>query len=297
MVDLERMPSKVDYTMMSTFDTCKRKYHYRMVRGLVGKRPQVAPEFGRCMHLALDEWYSSHDLVKCQELFASVFVEDESDDKRTIAVGHKLLELYSVKYAHEPFTVVKTEMGFDIPLLGSTHLIGRIDKIIDWAGVIWVVDHKTTSRLGYAFFNKLKPNMQFDGYVFAARALGYPAVGAMIDALLTAKGLTTPSQLARLTPLARDTSDRSDADLEEYLDDVDEILGDMKHCYELDEWHRSTDRCTDFGECPYRRVCKESQDVRERIIAMDYRVEPWDPLKHSKDGGGEKSGTDNSSTT
>lgn len=256
-----------------------------MVRDLVGRAPMTAAEFGRAIHSALDVWYETHNITEAVAKFINEFTEDPNDSKRTHAIGTKLLQLYAEKYAHESFKVLDTEMYFNVAL-PNTHirLIGRIDKIIDWDGAIYVLDHKTTSRLGYEFFYRIKPNMQLDGYTFAAMQLGHDCKGVVLDALLVAKGLIVPSQLSRLTPLARDISMRSDKDITKYLVNTQNILMDIGHCYADDIWYENTESCCNFIQCPYRAICKEDEDIQERVINMDYRIEKWDPGKDAKSG-------------
>lgn len=284
MSETRTIPTEVDYTSLSTFLVCRKKYYWRIVRGIVWKQPPLAAEFGRCIHLALDVWHKERDLDKTTKAFTDVFVESPDDEKRTLAVGRKLLSLYAEKYEHEGFKVLACEQEFNVPLpLPPFSLRGRIDKIVEWDGAVLVLDHKTTSRLGGEFFYKIKPNMQFDGYIYGARQIGYPTCsGVVLDALLVAKGLTIPSQLSRLTPLARSVDFRSDADIARYYTNVLSILEDLKRCYENDEWYENTESCCDFVECPYRRVCKEDIDLHERIIEMDFKVEPWTPSREEK---------------
>ena len=282
-------PNKYDYTMLSTFLTCRRKYYLRMIRGLVGLKPPTAAEFGRCIHLALDDWFVHSNPATAKAAFVANFTEDPEDDKRTIKVGLKLLELYFEKYEQEPFKILEIEKVFEVPMgqlsvQGDWTLIGRIDKIIEWDKATMVMDHKTTSRLGYEFFNKIKPNMQFDGYIIAARRLGYPKCDSvLLDALLTAKGLCIPAQLSKLTPLARDISSRTTEELDEYVHDIHEIVDDLRDCYMQDRWSRNTESCCDYVECPYRKICKEEPAIREAIIAQDYKIEHWDPMRHVKE--------------
>ena len=77
------IPDSFDYTAMSTFLRCRKRYYWRMVRDLVGKAPQTAPEFGRCIHKALDKWHATHDAKATLETFNVNFVENPQDDKRT----------------------------------------------------------------------------------------------------------------------------------------------------------------------------------------------------------------------
>lgn len=273
--------NEFDYTMMSTFLRCRRRYYYRMVRHLTGKTEALAPLFGKWIHKALDIWFKEHDIDKAIQVFKNNYVGNDLDNKRTIPMGEKILKLYAEKYEHEGFKVLATEKQFSLPLpvAPQTNLIGRIDKIIEWDGAVLVLDHKTTSRLGYEFFYKIKPNMQFDGYIWAARQLGYPICnGILLDAILVAKGLLVPAQMAKLTPLARDVSYRTEEDLQAYLNNVKCIISDMQKCYTEDVWCQNTESCCDFVECPYRRICKEDESVRERIIEMDFKVDKWNPL-------------------
>ena len=274
------MRKEFDYTMMSTFQTCQRKYYFRMVRNLVGKKTQTAPEFGKCIHSALDVWFSTRDINTTVRVFKESFVENPDDTKRTLVMGEWILRNYAEKYAAEPFKVIATEQTFELDLPNGNKHTGRIDKIIDWDGAIYVMDHKTTSQLGPQFFNKFKPNLQMSGYVWAARRLGFTnCSGILVDGILVASGLLEASRRARLTPLARDISTRSEEELKEWEHTVLEIHDDIGECEGSGVWTPNFDACCDYGECPYRRICVEDGEVREKVIGMDFIKEEWNPLK------------------
>lgn len=288
---MHEIPKHYDYTMLSTYLRCKRRYYYRMVRHLTGTARMQAAEFGHAIHQALDSWYKKQDDTLAIAIFKTDYLDDGTDAKRTHAVGEKLLKIYFEKYRDQRFKVLASEQVFEIQLIKDTDTMymGRIDKIIDWDGAIYVLDHKTTSRLGYEYFYRIKPNMQFDGYIMAARALGHQSCsGVVLDALLVAKGLLSPSSLQRLTPVARDISTRTEQELREFKEDVADILREIRVSYEGNTWHRNTEGCCDFIQCPYRRVCSAEPELRESIISSDYVVEKWDPRKetpkHDKHG-------------
>jgi len=270
--------SEFDYTMMSSFLTCRRKYRFRHVEGLVSKYEAMAPAFGSAIHKALDTWYAGKGIDAAITVFKTEFKEDlEIDGKRTWAMGEWILKNYEDKYQDQPFKVIRTEHEFCLELPNKNKLIGRIDKIIDWEGALWVMDHKTTSQLGASFFKKHTPNMQFDGYIWAAKQEGYNVQGVLVDAILVAKGLLESSSRAKLTPLARDFATRSQESIDSYLDHVSKIQGDIKLCEELDDWYPNYDSCTQYGECEYRRICIESPTVWSNIKSMDYEISHWDP--------------------
>lgn len=277
-----REPKKAfDFTAMSTFLTCRRKYDFRHNRGIVGKVAQTAPDFGKAIHTALDTWYIDKDIEKTVQVFKATFQENPDDDKRTHKMGEWILRNYHEQYKDQQWELVKTEHTFDVPLPNGNRFTGRIDKIIKWNGCLWIVDHKTTSMLGASYFNAAEPNMQFTGYAYAAKQEGYEVRGVIVDAILVAKGLLPgPSKSRTLTPLARYDIYYKEEHFQEWEDMVLKVQGDIKACEDAegDLWYPNYTACIDFGECPYRRICKEEKSIRERIIQADYQVEHWDPL-------------------
>lgn len=279
------MPPKTeyDYTSMSLFQTCQRKYDFRINRGLVGRKPPIAADFGKCIHASLDAWYKDKDIAHAVDLFKQSYVESSDDDKRTHKMGEWILRNYDEKYRDQPFKVLSTEQEFTLRLPNGNNLIGRIDKVIEWDGAIWGMDHKTTSALGDTYMRFHTPNLQFSGYTWALQQLGYPKCqGILVDAILVAKGLLE-GKAGRLVPLRRDFAYRSVGDIEEYLSVITKIQSDVMENEIADpfthRWVPNFDSCTDYGECPYRKICKEPVEYREQIIKSDYVVEHWEPRK------------------
>jgi hypothetical protein len=76
--------NEFDYTMMSTFLNCRRRYNYRVNRGLVRKQEPMPFSFGSAIHKALDTWYVAKNLEDALSTFNKNFEEDlELDTKRT----------------------------------------------------------------------------------------------------------------------------------------------------------------------------------------------------------------------
>ena len=274
-----------DYTAMSTFLGCQRRYDLRINQGYVRKQVLLAPNFGGAIHKALDSWYEDKDIEKAVEVFNGEFQEDlERDDKRTNKMGKWILENYDKQYKDQPWELMICERAFDIDLPNGNKFTGRIDKIIKWGNCLWIVDHKTTSSLGASYFNMAEPNMQFPGYCWAARRQGYDVKGVIVDAILVAKGLLPGvGKNDRLTPLARyDLYYTPDA-LDEWLQTIMETQEAIKQAEEKDKWTPNFDACTHFGECQFRKVCKEGKELRQRVLEMDYEVDYWDPLEKGKE--------------
>lgn len=281
------MRTTFDYTALSTFLTCRRKYDLRMNKGYVRKVELKPVHFGKAIHNALDWWYVDHDVAKAIDVFKANFTENiEIDDKRTNRMGEWILTSYDKQYKDQPWELVKSELTFSIPLSPKMDFVGRIDKIIKWNNCMWVVDHKTTSLLGASYFNMAEPNMQFVGYAYAAKKLGYDIRGVIVDAILVAKGLlpsdatTGTRKNPNLTPFARYDVYYKQEHFDEWVSNVTHTREDIRACDEgVGAWYPNFEACTHFGECMYRRVCKEDIEIRKRILEMDYEIDMWDPLK------------------
>ena len=270
-----------DYTMMSDFLTCRRLYNFRHNLGYKVKRPETALQFGAAIGKALDHWYATKDVTEAILRFKQAYQEDlATDDKRTHAMGEWILRNYDTKYRDQPMTLLHTEMTFNLPLPNGNNLIGRVDKVVDWSGAVYGMDHKTSWELGPKFFNFAEPNLQFPGYTWALIQKGYDVKGFIVDAILVAKGLLPgKTKNNNLNPLDRIDIYHKPEIIAEWLETVQAIQADIRQCETTNTWTPNFTACvTKFGDCQYRRVCKEDKDIRERVLKQDYTVEFWDPL-------------------
>lgn len=273
-----------DYSCMSTYQTCQRKYLFRHVLGYDPKKQAMAPSFGTGIHKALDSWFKDKDVEKAVKAFKDSFVEDlEIDDKRTHKMGEWIVGNYHERYKDQTWELVHSEFAFTVDLPNGKKLIGRIDKIIKWDGCLWVVDHKTTSSLGPQYFKMSEPSLQFPGYAWAARKMGYDVKGVVVDALLVAKGLLDSSSRGRLTPLARYDVDVTEYALQQWLQTAMDIQEDITISQKSERWVPNFDACTYYGECPYRRVCLEKKEFWPRLLQSEFTVNFWDPRKETEE--------------
>ena len=275
------MRKAFDNTMMSAYHECHRKYNYRHNRNKVRNIATLPLEFGKCIHSSLDHLYNNGwDIEGAVALFNKEYKENlELDDKRTLVMGEWILRNYASHYASQPWKLVKSEFPFEVSLPNGNTFTGRIDKIVEWDGVLWVVDHKTTSQLGASYFKMAEPNAQFTGYTYAAKKLGFPVVGTVVDALLVAKGLLKAESRNKLTPLARYDAHYSDEALIEWEQWAINTQLDIARDEVNGVWNPNFNSCVNWGECTYRSMCKEIPALRERILATDYRDEEWNPIK------------------
>lgn len=267
-----------DYSMLSCFQACKRKFYFRYVRHLVGTKRQTALEFGTSIHAALEVWSSTQSVDQALKAFDTSWAEaggDAPDDaKRTKAMADKVLKGYFKKYAQEPFEIVSTETPFEINM-GNYMYIGRMDKVIKWDDVIGPMDHKTSSSLGYSTFDQYNPNMQVDGYIYACqKCLDPNAYMALMDVILIAK---TKQEYAR----SKET--RSQEQIDAFPQLFLEVIAEIEQAEKTGKYTPCYGQCSNYGNCPYRMLCTESPKVWEDLIAGYFKEEVWDPRKDVKE--------------
>jgi hypothetical protein len=276
-----------DYSMISTFQTCRRKYYWQYIRHL---RPQIkgaALEFGGAIHDALDIFYSNPDrdagIVQAVAHFQKNYKTPEGDTLRTVENGVKMLTWYSVKYKGERMKVQgKPEEGF-VFFIGDVLFGGRLDLPVEWDGQLWIMEHKTTSRLTYDYFAQFELDKQPTGYIIALEEFtGRKCAGAIINAMEPWVELKRPTAKSKKPEdhFLRKPIVRSDMLKERFRYNVQAIVRDIRWCEENDEFQEAEKKevCFYYNRpCPYLSLCQFGAD--ERIIKRDYVIEKWEPYK------------------
>lgn len=196
-------------------------------------------------------------------------------DQRSIANGIDTLNNYFDHYADDPFTVLSDGDGpmcerrvefllCEDPIKRIT-FFGTIDAILvnEHTGATLVCDHKTTTRLGADFYNRVRPNFQYTGYTLGAqRCLGLKTDMFMsngIQVAKTVKGLAR--QVTQITP----------DDFAELQLATERAVNDYLDCAFSGLWPQSTpNACTHWGGCSYRQICEVPRPLQENIISSLY---------------------------
>ena len=114
---------RYDYTALSQWLLCQRRFYWYGVRNLVLDVPAVAPHFGAAIHAGLAAWYErGGDLDAALGAFGTAYQGAPPDVLRTAAKGELILKGYAEKWPWpEPFQVLATELEFELPMPdGST---------------------------------------------------------------------------------------------------------------------------------------------------------------------------------
>ena len=293
----------INSSSLDLIQTCLRKADYILNQKLIKDEEASALAFGTSIHRALEHWYTlpleerhldkslyeqaelmgfghgidgiKHGALESIRQFVLARYEVlkllDQGDKRGLSNGIKILIAYFKNYAKDSLVVLRDDEGPFIErdfsfILQETpsleiHYFGRIDVILQdiHTGTILIADHKTTAALGKEFYNRLKPNSQYAGYIMGAqKVFKLPTNLFMVNGIQVAK---TKHEFAR------QITDRSPEDLEEFRESVIEIVHRWLRAQELDQYPMTAPNpCTFYGGCPFLDVCSAPQKLRPNII-------------------------------
>lgn len=279
----------INSSSLDLIQTCMRKSHYVLERQLVSNSESEALTFGSAIHKALEIWYAASALHRRSETLQAAAIAGfesigsslrmlDTNDKRSIDNGIKILRAYFKHYADDGFEVALDESGSPLVEKNISFLLhhseelvieyfGTIDVILQnkATGVTVICDHKTTHQLGSEFYNRCKPNFQYCGYVRAAReALGIDTRLFMINGIQVVK---TKQEFARQI-VEFDASD-----FQEHTDAVVAAVKRYLHAQETAVWPMTAPNpCASYGGCQFLKVCEVPTKLRENVLSALYGV-------------------------
>lgn len=312
-----------DNTRISGHRSCNRKYYFRHVRHLTGTGTAPALAFGAAWHKAMDTvWsgvldgptfdpgvvFTSAIATFNDELTAQLGTPfDNLDDehknlfnraKRTPDIAKHMLARYigeRANFMRANFRLLSIEKPFIVPINPTQEILycGRLDKVVEYAGGVWAIEHKTTgSGSGKNGFYRVwteqwQPNSQVDGYLHALRMLyGNRAKGVLIDGALVHR---TDSHFEYI-PVDRQV-DQLEAwhyDLTEELHRIDENKKALARSTPQDQvlraYPKNTNSCTDYNQtCTFIAICRTIPNplaMTDEQFTRDGRlkVEKWSPF-------------------
>lgn len=168
------------------------------------------------------------------------------------------------------------EMSFAIPLpinhpdTGDPLLYcGRFDMVGEFNGCLYVVDEKTTTRLGPTWEAQWELDSQFISYCWAARTMGYPVAGAIVRGVSFLKDDYGHVQVPVYHPEAK-----TERWLNQLLEDVEGMVAAYKRGYYGYNFGTS---CSAYSGCEFRSSCSALDP--DRVLSMDFKREYWSPIK------------------
>lgn len=302
-----------DSTCLGLLKTCPRLYYYTIIMGWVGKDENIHLRFGQEFHKATQDYAilrsagAKHDPAQMETVEDTIVRTDGwKVDVATPTGKYKNRESlirtivnYLDHYERDPAPVhmlkdgtpaVELSFRFELdwgPKLPGTDniagdqpytLCGHLDRVVDFNGGLFVMDHKTTkSSLTDYYFIQYEPNNQMTLYTLASRViLDAPIKGVIIDAVQL---LLEPPYNAFVRRLTYRTPDQ----LDEWTYDLEYWLNLAESFAEAGYWPMNDMSCDKYGGCRFREVCSKSPQARDAFLRGGFvqllPEDRWNPLK------------------
>ena len=257
-----------DASLLKSFQRCPRAFKHRQLEefragGADGFSSSLV--FGAAVHRGLATLFQTRSVeLAVEAAFEEPHIHQVRDEKRSAEMLEPLFREYWKRWRSDfeggGFRVLEdsdgkpiVEYGFVLPLPKEGYFYGgRIDMLVEYQKQIFVVDHKTSSGLHYVV-NSARPNVQFDGYAWAAEQLFGECAGILLDVLVLKK---------RGLEFSRFPTPRSEFEFRRFEKDVLATVKLLEFCLAGDLWPCHTDRCFDyFRPCLFHNLCVFDSDL------------------------------------
>lgn len=283
-----------DATSIEYLKRCPRLYQYIMIDGWQPNDENIHLRFGIEFHTAMHQYQLviadgiEHDEAVFHVVRELMYrVEDWNPDhkyKNRFFLIRSVIR-YLDKYVDDKAKTIMqsngkpaVELSFSFELdFGPTEdqpyvLCGYLDRLVNFQGEVFVMDHKTTTSTATPYYwNQFEPNTQMTLYTLAGGIVFQTNIkGVIID---------SGQIMIDDTRFTRGITYRTQDQLEEWLVDLKFWLG-KAYDYAIEGyWPMNDSACDKYGGCKFRDACSKSPSVRDRFIKGDFKKEKvWNPL-------------------
>lgn len=177
----------VTHSMIKTFRRCPRQTLYKQVQRLKPRILTKPLKRGTWMHYLLEEHHAGRDWQKMHAALSAKYNEmfdEEKDAYGNLPVEcRQLMESYIWHYKDDPWKVHETEFTVEAEFPDGTLYRGKVDALVENQFGLWIVDHKTHSRIPDRSHRIL--DAQSALYIWAAKKMGIPVEGFIWNYLKT----------------------------------------------------------------------------------------------------------------
>ena len=305
---------QIDYSSLSTYIGCRRKFLFQYVMNLRSKSPSIDLVFGACWHYGLELAYK-HLQAKPESTAAELtelssqgfsalwdlegaphFDPDVVFPKSPVHAMNMYAKYWDQFLAsHARKQIVGVEEPFALALKTPNGLqieyIGRMDLILQEKDFLEIVDHKTTKSVSAITSPSYEVSLQTDGYLTAG-TMYYDSIPRItyLTALCQKSKIAfeiytytkTKSAIERFLSDICWYTDQINADLHAY------VQQDLPHIedksYNLQSFKRSPGySCTQyFRKCAFFDLCTMRNNPIQFAIdpPQGYEIKEWNPAEH-----------------
>lgn len=293
--DLKIQITDGEFTMRQSseksYQLCHRYYGWERIENLAPASIQWNLLFGTACHLFLQEVGRGVD-QKTALALAEAEIDKETSGKllgddvglkeEYIHLLKSLLPMYEAHWGQDAhvFVPLGQEIKGRVPVGDPRHkvfLVFKTDKIINYLGQLWLIDHKTMGKNDDREFIKYEMDIQVTAYIYGvSKMLGTRVAGVIIDGLIK----------TRVPNFRRESFLRSDEELLEFEREFVEMCQEIAWRHERvrrgEDWktvfYKNTSSCFHWGRaCSMRTLCVRDTPVNRMLYVKrtpDYMDDP-----------------------
>lgn len=186
--------SLTSYSFWNTFRNCRRRAYWRYVEGLKSVDRAPALVQGDLVHRALAAIYETGGTAYAFVDVLDEFFTDAAGDAGMQQYGHialAMMEAYVDHYPREEFEVIAIEKPFvgeiTNPFTGAKSrsflMGGKVDGLVRTSDGLFILEHKTCSRIDGAYLDRLWSDMQVQFYSLYVTWEGEKVIGTIYNML------------------------------------------------------------------------------------------------------------------
>lgn len=292
-----------DSTSLGLLKECAWKYWATVIMGYRSKHEAITLNFGIAVHECLERFYKeiAHGKTRQEALlvalrhalaFGGSYSDDGSykpwetgDPNRNRNNLVRTIVWYEERYNTDATKTLVLENGEAAAELSFRYGIGEyapdgteyifcghLDRLIQFGEDNYVEDYKTTkTTLMPEYYKRYSPDNQMSMYNVAAKvAFNVEVKGVLVSAIQVAVSFTR---------FDRGLVYRTESLLEEWVSDTIEWIRIAEGYASSGKYPRNDKACSNYGGCPFRKVCSSDPVVRESFLERDFYKKPWNPLE------------------
>jgi len=288
-------PTRVDWSMVSEFDSCETKYRYRYQHNISPTETSPHLHAGGAFAAGIETtrralWIDKLDLDSALCLGTHAFTKfwgnyepPERYQQKNYANTLGALWDYFREYPPDTDPVKPYLYADGTPAIEFTFAIpteilhpntgepiifcGRFDMLGYYNNLIAIIDEKTAMQLGAAWVRQWEMRGQFIGYTYVARKYGIDVKMVLIRGIGLLKTKYTYLEAIEQYPNYL---------LDRWWKALNLKISRMISCWQQNEWQLSFGAaCESYGGCDYKPLCT-AKNPSQWLSEFEYSH--WDPL-------------------
>ena len=160
---------KLSHSSLQLFQTCPKKYYYQRIEKWASRISALPLARGKAIHEALDHFYKTKSTEEATEKAIASITQEAllPQEKEAITpIVKDTLALYFQDQEIYDFQVIDSEIDKSKQLTEDVVYVGKIDTIVNFRGMEFLRETKTTTQIASQWEQKYSLDNQTLGYLW-----------------------------------------------------------------------------------------------------------------------------------